>query len=141
MATTSDLNPIIDGGVLALAGGVGGAKLALWLVHAYSNLPVGTVNKFLRLSTERTLHTLQPLFDKRLIQTTDHEGQKVISITEEGRAKVSELAEESAAWQRSLIGDLPLSASELRVLASFTEKVLERLDEQLKTWVLGRTGL
>ena len=33
MATTSDLNPMIDGEVLALAGGVGGAKLALGLAH------------------------------------------------------------------------------------------------------------
>ena len=33
MATTSDFNPMIDGEVLALAGGVGGAKLALGLTH------------------------------------------------------------------------------------------------------------
>jgi len=33
MATTSDLNPMTDGKVLALAGGVGGAKLALGLAR------------------------------------------------------------------------------------------------------------
>ena len=36
MATTSDLNPMIDGEVLALAGGVGGAKLALGLARLLS---------------------------------------------------------------------------------------------------------
>ena len=117
------------------------AILTLWLLRACSKLPLYAVNKFLRLSARRALHNLQPLLDQGLIQKTDEEGQQIISITEEGLAKVSELAEKSAAWQRNLVGDLPLSASELRVLATFTEKVLERVDKQLKTWVLGRTGL
>ena len=114
------------------------AKLALWLVHARSQLPFHVVSKFLHLSTKRTLDTLRPLIDRGLIQLADDEGQQIVSITRVGLTKVDEFAEESAAWQRSLIGDLPLSAAELRALATFTEKVVERLDEQLKTWVLGR---